>query len=247
MSRSYWMTLFACACLCVAVINQHFRIGELEARLGLSSSSDSSAVAVPAAADTRATSAEAAARLGALERRLGAMQRQLALGVAPAETVHGAIQPWSDDVDGVGGEEPTDATGIDPEMELVDDEGGTEQKQRLRDMIREEQEAVFQEHRNERWKRRQQRRDADLRDFAERSEISESQLEEMMSFINQGREQVRSLFDAAHAGDLDYREARDSARGLRQQIDLQIKDVLDEEQYAAYIEYREEERAQRRR
>ena len=248
MSRSYRTTLVACGCLCVAVVNQHFRIGELEARLAPSDSSKATASTAPYAADTVPTSAEAMGRLAALERRLGAMQRQLALGAAPAETIHGAIEPWADDVAGDESEDSATGAGAEPEVGFLGDESVSEQKrERLRDMIREEQEAVFEQQRNERWKRRQDRRDADLRDFAERAEISDSQLEEMMSFINQGREQVRSLFDAAHAGDLDYREARDSARGLRGQIDLQIKDVLDEEQYAAYIEYREEERAQRRR
>ena len=247
MARSYWMSLVACACLCVAVVYQHFRIGDLEARLGLTSDPAEPLIAVGPESDTSVTSTELVGRLGALERRLGAMQRQLALGVAPAESVHGAIEPWKNEV-------PSDEAGSEqePRAELEallvsDDIESDEKRERLRDLIREEQQAVYQEHRDERWKRRQERRDADLRDFADRVEISESQLEEMMVMINEGRTQVRSLFEAAHAGDLDYREARDSARGLRDQIDLQIKDVLDEEQYAAYVEYREEERASRRR
>ena len=248
MSRSYWMTLVACGCLCVAFINQHFRIADLESQLGVTGETHKSGVAVAHAADTAVTTEEVLGRLGAVERRVGALQRQLALGAAPADSVHGAIEPWGEE--GADDErEPTDES-INPELEAVldgDELGPEEKRERLRDIIREEQQAAFKEHRNERWKRRQERQDADLRDFAERAEISDSQLEDMMSFINQGREQVRSLFDAAHAGDLDYREARDSARGLREQIDIQIKDVLDEEQYTAYIEYREEERAQRRR
>ena len=98
MSRSYWMTLVACACLCVAVVYQHFRIGDLEARLGLDGEPAESVVAAVRASDTSVSSQEIVGRLGALERRLGAMQRQLALGVAPAESVHGAIEPWQDEV-----------------------------------------------------------------------------------------------------------------------------------------------------
>jgi len=175
------------------------------------------------------------------------MQRQLALGVAPDDSAQGAIAPWPEDelaeVDGES--EP-----LQNELESLlhaDDVESEEKRERLRNIIREEQQAVFEEHREERWNRRHERRDADLRDFAERAEISDSQLEDMMVFINQGRTQVRSLFEAAHAGDLDFREARDTARGLREQVDLQIKDVLDEEQYGAYAEYREEERERRRR
>ena len=150
MPRSYWMTLVACGCLCVAVVYQNARISELESRLGLTSDGDTPGVAVAHAADTAVTSTEVLGRLGAVERRLGAMQRQLALGVAPDDSAQGAIAPWPEDelaeVDGES--EP-----LQNELESLlhaDDVESEEKRERLRNIIREEQQAVFEEHREER-------------------------------------------------------------------------------------------------
>ena len=245
MPRSYWMTLVACGCLCVAAIYQNARISELESRLGLKSDGDAPGLAVAHAADTAITSTEVLGRLGAVERRLGAMQRQLALGLAPDDSGQGAITPWPEEELAQADGEPEP---LQKELEPLlhaDDVESEEKRERLRNIIREEQQAVFQEHREERWKRRRERQDEALKDFAERSEISESQLEDMMVFVNQGRTQVRSLYDAAHAGEVDFGEARESAQALRTQTDEQIKEILDEEQYLAYAEYREQERARR--
>ena len=177
------------------------------------------------------------------------IQREIALGaVTEGGGVQGALEPWESD-DQAGGDyeegeqEPQTLEGI------LDGEGieSEETRDKLRSFIREEQRAAFQEHREERWKRRQERQDAELRSFADRVDLSDSQFEEMMGFVNEERGQIRSRFDAARSGELDYQDARDSARSLRDQTQERLKDVLDEEQYVAYTEFREEERNRRRR
>jgi len=175
------------------------------------------------------------------------MQRELAVGALPGDTVGGAMQPWGADGEVYESDEAA-VRREDLDSLLTGDDVESEQtRDKLRNIIREEQRAAFQEHREERWKRRQDHQDAELRSFADRTDISDSQLDEMMTFIGQERGQVRSLFDAARAGELDYHDARDSARALRDQTHEQMRDVLDEEQFVAYTEFREEQRNRRRR
>ncbi len=56
------------------------------------------------------------------------------------------------------------------------------------------------------------------------------------------RDQIGVLFSEARAGERDFREARQSVQGLREETDREVQSLLSEDQYTAYAEMRQEDR-----
>jgi len=120
-------------------------------------------------------------------------------------------------------------------LELEDDEVSA----RVREIVRDEQEAMEEERaqqRRDRWESRARDR---LSEVAQAAGISESTQEEILQLWSTEFTQIRSMFREGRTAGRDPEEIRGQMRQLFADTDAQVKSMLSEEQYAAYEEARQ--------
>jgi hypothetical protein len=120
-------------------------------------------------------------------------------------------------------------------LEFGDDEVST----RLREIVREEQEAMEEERaqrRRDRWESRARNR---LSEVGEPVGMSESTQGEILQLWSAEFTQMRSMFREGRTAGRDFEEIRGEIRQLFEDTDAQVKSMLNEEQYSAYQEARQ--------
>ena len=113
-------------------------------------------------------------------------------------------------------------------------------RSKLRDVIDE----ARQEERSERHQQRLQRREERLRErtraFADKHTLDTDTEARLTDMLVVEQLEVFDLFRAARE-DFSFPEAREKADEVRGQTDEKVRDLLDDEQYADYLEQRQEE------
>lgn len=121
-----------------------------------------------------------------------------------------------------------------------------EVRERFQELVRDELDSA----RSERWERRQQRRterrEARLEQLRADAGLRADQLGGLQLLLEDEDEQITDLFRAARE-DGSFEEARDKIRELHAATDEEIAGLLDEDQYAAWQEMRDEGRRGRGR
>ena len=175
-------------------------------------------------------------RVQELEKKVVALTRQLSR-VIPAST---RIEE--------GGPEEMDIlkSNVDALMagEVLD---SPEVLNRLRDVIREEQDSAQENRWNQRWERRKQLEHEELKKLAGELQFSDRQTDEVTSVMATERDEVRAFFQAARKGSSSFPQARDLAVQRRTQTDEAMRDILDDDQFEAYTKWRDERSWSRRR
>lgn len=117
-----------------------------------------------------------------------------------------------------------------------------EGREKFRAAVREEQEQIMEERRQERFDRMRREYDAMVDQFIADAGLDDDQAQVVRDSIATERETAREIFEAARAGDLPFRDARQQFEDAQSATDDAIASVLDQEQYAAYSELRNETR-----
>ncbi|MFH1811508.1 MAG: hypothetical protein ABIJ09_22400 [Pseudomonadota bacterium] len=172
-------------------------------------------------------------RVQALESRMAQLQtrmarRELGQGALPKTARHA---PTGDN-----------AEGVDPESVLLDalDSDNPEVRERIKDVVAEEQRRLHEEHFEERRQRWAERSREQVTQLAKDHNLSEEQTSQLNAHLDQEREQIRSLFEQGR-GELGFRGMREQMQALRATTDKAVKEVLDEDQYTGYQKMREEQ------
>jgi hypothetical protein len=139
------------------------------------------------------------------------------------------------------------SSGGDPSDALVQalDSDDPEVRERLRDVVLSEMQAENErrwETRTERWKQHAKER---LDEAAEEHDWSPEQVQKLSMMLDAERDELSGVFRAAREN-MQWREAREKAREVREKTDENALAVLDDEAYAGWTEMREGERNERR-
>lgn len=125
---------------------------------------------------------------------------------------------------------------------LIEETGevAPEVRDAVQDAVRDEIEAE----REARWERRRARMETRTRErveaFAEEVELTDDQMGRLLGALETEQEQVFSNFRRARE-EMNWEEAREKARAIREQTDAEVGEYLDEDQIAGWRKLREEE------
>ncbi len=111
---------------------------------------------------------------------------------------------------------------------------------RLRDVIREEQDNAREDLWIGRWEQRSEVEQEELRKLGEELNFGGRQSDEVMSAMAKERDEVQAFFEAARKGKSSFPQAREFADKRRVQTDDLVREVLDEDQFDAYTKWRDE-------
>lgn len=120
-----------------------------------------------------------------------------------------------------------------------------EVRERVSSLVREEMEAASEERWDQRRKRRTERIEQALTDFASAQSLTPADQDSLTDLWTDEREQIGDLFRKARE-DMSWGKARQEAEALREETDASVKAMLSEENYAAWVQMREEENPHRR-
>lgn len=223
---------------------QHQRQVQLLAQLSKAS---------PVAGNETPDNKELVTRIDKLEQRVRRVERQPVLrklaAASPAkQEISDRRAPAKGGLDMHGADDSADTNGADITesaiMDLLESDNPVLQE-RLKEVIRLEQEQLVEE-RRERWQVRWiERTRKRLSQLAEQVGLSSEQEEWLSTAIEAERQQISEAFNEARRSG-SFREARSEARQLRKATDEGAQaELQDKEQFEAYLEMREEDRSRR--
>lgn len=117
--------------------------------------------------------------------------------------------------------------------------------ERLRDMIRDEQDAAWQERRDERQDRRRERIEQELEALNEMLELSGSEADTFNGYINAENTAIRSFWGQVRTGEISHQQARKATGMRRTETNNQVREFLDENKYISYESWRTEQTGRR--
>lgn len=194
------------------------------------------------------TEAELTKRVVELEAELSALESKLGVPVKRRRATPPSDDEWDrimeKAVAAADGQQDT-AQGSNGTSSTPDFEDNPEARERVGQVVREEMEAAREERFERRFERHAERRTEMVENFSSAQGLdgaTQARLQELMMVEH---EQIADLFRQARE-DGTWHEARDEARGVREDTDEAISGVLDEDQMEAWTTEREEARASRR-
>ena len=119
--------------------------------------------------------------------------------------------------------------------------------EQLRSIIREEQDAVWQKRREERRERRRERLNEEIQALKEMLELSGSEAESFNKMLVSENDAIRGFWGQVRSGELSRSQARQATRLRRVETDNQVKDLIDENRYASFENWRNERYRRNRR
>jgi hypothetical protein len=119
---------------------------------------------------------------------------------------------------------------------LVSGEG----RERLRSAIREEQNALDEERRQERSQRMKQMREERLAKFVAEANLSPEQAKSVTGTYEEEWKTMQSLFEEVRGGAKSWQEVRGEIRTIREATDAKVEDTLSSQQFSAWAAMRAE-------
>jgi predicted ATP-binding protein involved in virulence len=113
-------------------------------------------------------------------------------------------------------------------------------RKQLHQIVRQVQEELHQERREQWRKMRDQMHKDRLNRLAKEAGLSTNQVERLSSLMDGERTQRRTLMRAARRGEIPFSQVRDGMRTLRQTTDQQAREFLSSSQYTAFEKMRQE-------
>lgn len=119
-------------------------------------------------------------------------------------------------------------------------------QEKVREVVRAQQEALWDERRERRQVMWEQRENARLERLATEANLSQSQVDALFAILTASRDRVGEMFRDARQNQ-SFEGVHERAEEIRKQADAEAQELLDEQQYKAYQSMREEQRESRRR
>jgi hypothetical protein len=113
-------------------------------------------------------------------------------------------------------------------------------RKQLHQIVRQVQEDLHQERREQWRKMRDQMHKDRLGQLAKDAGLSANQVERLSSLMDSERTQRRALMRSARRGEIPFAQVRNGMQTLRQTTDQQARDFLSSSQYTAYEKMRQE-------
>jgi hypothetical protein len=231
---------------CVAALGwQHTKIGALQESLSAQGIQTGEAISgdkpVRVEGDFRKSLHGGRGRMRALESRIALLEKR---GPSFAASAGSLEQAQGGDF---ADEESEQAR---PMPQAVEDALGTvmsnpRASERLRDMIRDEQDAAWQERRDERQDRRRERVEQELEALNEMLELSGSEADTFNGYINAENTAIRSFWGQVRTGEISHQQARKATGMRRTETNNQVREFLDENKYISYESWRTEQTGRR--
>ncbi len=132
-----------------------------------------------------------------------------------------------------------------PDLAAALDTADPEVREKVSNLVREEMEAASEQRWEERRRRRAERIERALADFAAAQSLSAADQEGLTDLWADERETITDLFRKARE-DMSWGKAREEAEAIRERTDAAAREMLSEENYAAWVVLREEENPRHR-
>ena len=227
---------------CVAALGwQHTKIGALQESLSAQGIQTGEVVSgdrpVRVEGDFRKALRGGGGRIRALESRIALLEKR-------GPNVAAAAGSLEQRQGGPEADEATDQSEATPQA--LEDALGLVMKsprasERLRDMIREEQDAASETRRDDRQERRRERVEQELEALNEMLDLSGSDSDTLNEAINSENEAIRGFWGQVRSGDISWAQARKATRMRRTETDTLVRDLLDENKLVAYETWRDEQ------
>ena len=177
---------------------------------------------------------ELARRIAALEDRVARLTKIALDNRQMTQSAEGAVasEISDDEIDSIRDDLESIASG-----ELFTNE---ESRDKFRAAVREEQERAMEEMREERMERFRREQDQMIAEFIEDNGLDDDQAAIVRDTLSAEREAAREIWESTRSGDTTFRDAREQFTAAREASDEKIGAVLDQEQYAAYSDMRDE-------
>jgi len=242
-SHFQWVLLVGCV---LALVWQQTEIGDLQESLAAQGIQTSTVIDTDASPQAHGDfqnkrDGHKGARLQALESRISFLENRSAGSQVRAASLDAGVAGESDDADNER-DEPMPVA-VNEALDTVLSYPAA--SERLRDLIRDEQTAAWEERRSERHERRRERVKEELEALNEMLELSGSDADTFNDYINAENTAIRSFWGQVRTGEISHQQARKATGMRRTETDNQIREFLDENKYISYESWRTEQTGRR--
>ena len=152
-----------------------------------------------------------------------------------------------DGADGSGWTGADNRPGASPSIDIAAalQSGDPEVREKMSKLVREEMEAAGEERWEERRRRRAERIEKALTEFAGAQGLTAADQDSLSDLWDGERERISETFRKARE-DMSWGKAREEAERIREETDASAKSLLSAEDYTAWVQLREEENPRRR-